>query len=90
LINQDYVTKLQSNIDKTYRILNYTRIKPRSRPPHKKSAYFTHPRFFSGQNRIKKCANYARKYGISWKHVPSESSRFVWTYKQTDEQTSRH
>ena len=31
-INQ-IVTKLQQNIDKTYRILNYTRIKPRSRPP---------------------------------------------------------
>ena len=28
-----------------YRILNYTRIKPRSRPPQKKSAYFTHPDF---------------------------------------------
>jgi hypothetical protein len=26
-----------------YRTLNYTRIKPRSRPPHKKSAYFIHP-----------------------------------------------
>jgi len=45
LINQDYVTKLQQNIDKTYRILNYTRIKPRSRPAQKKSAYFTHPDF---------------------------------------------
>jgi hypothetical protein len=33
------------NIDKTYCILNYTRIKPRSRPPHKKSAYFTQPDF---------------------------------------------
>ena len=48
---------------KTYRILNYTGIKPRSRTPRKKkSAYFTHPDFFSGQNRIKKCANYASKY----------------------------
>ena len=29
-----------------YRILNYTRIKPRSKPPQKKkSAYFTHPNF---------------------------------------------
>jgi hypothetical protein len=28
-----------------YRILNYTRIKPRSRPVQKKSAYFTHPDF---------------------------------------------
>ena len=28
-----------------YRILNCTRIKPRSRPPQKKSAYFTHPDF---------------------------------------------
>ena len=26
-------------------ILNYTRIKPRSSPPQKKSAYFTHPDF---------------------------------------------
>src|SRR5215475_2813999 len=38
--------KMLTNIDKTYRILNYTRIKPRSRPPqNKKSAYFTHPDF---------------------------------------------
>jgi hypothetical protein len=28
-----------------YRILNYTRIKPRSRTPQKKSACFTHPEF---------------------------------------------
>ena len=29
-----------------YCILNYTKIKPRSRPPQKKkSAYFTHPDF---------------------------------------------
>jgi hypothetical protein len=28
-----------------YHILNYTRIKPRSRPPQKKSTYFTHPNF---------------------------------------------
>jgi len=39
LINQDYVTKLQKNIDKTYRILNYTRIKPRSRTPQKKNPH---------------------------------------------------
>jgi hypothetical protein len=35
LIKQDCFTKLQQNIDETYRILNYTRIKPRSRPPQK-------------------------------------------------------
>ena len=62
MINQDYVTKLQYNIDKTYCILNYTRIKPRSRPPQKKSAYFTHPDF-SAAKLEKKCANYASKYG---------------------------
>ena len=28
-----------------YRILNYSRIKPRSRLPQKKFAYFTHPDF---------------------------------------------
>ena len=28
-----------------YCILSYTRIKPRSRPPQKNSAYFTHPDF---------------------------------------------
>ena len=49
MINKDYVTKLQKNIDKTYRILNYTRIKPRSRPPQKKSAYFTHPDFLAAK-----------------------------------------
>jgi hypothetical protein len=54
LINQDYVTKLQQKIDKTYRILNYTRIKPRSRPPQKEIRIFYAPRFFSGQNREKK------------------------------------
>ena len=37
--------KILTNIDKTYRILSYTRIKPRSRHPQKKSAYFTHPDF---------------------------------------------
>ena len=45
-----------------YGILNYTRIKPRSRPPQKKILIFYTPRFFSGQNRKKKCANYASKY----------------------------
>jgi hypothetical protein len=61
LIKQDYFTKLQYNIDKTYRILNYTRIKPRSRPPQKKSAYFTNPDF-SAAKLEKKCANCASKY----------------------------
>src|SRR5215475_6731853 len=55
--------KILTNIDKTYRILNYTKIKPRSRPPQKKIRIFYAPRFFSGQTR-KKCANYASKYGI--------------------------
>jgi len=63
LITQDYVTKLQQNIDKTYCILNYTRIKPRSKPPQIKSAYFTH-HDFSAAKTEKKSANYANKYGI--------------------------
>jgi len=46
-----------------YRILNYTRIKLRSRPPHKKSTYFMHPDFSVAKSE-KKCANYASKYGI--------------------------
>ena len=50
---------------KTYRILNYTRIKPRSRPPPKKIHIFYAPRFLNGQNRKKKCVNYASKYGNS-------------------------
>ena len=37
-----------------YRILNYTTIKPRSRPPQKKIRIFYAPRFFSGQNTLKK------------------------------------
>jgi len=38
--------KITKNIDKTYRILSYTRIKHRSRPPQKKkSVYFTYPDF---------------------------------------------
>ena len=48
-----------------YCILNYTRIKLRSRPPEKKSAYFTHPDFSAAKIK-KKCANYASKYGIYW------------------------
>jgi hypothetical protein len=52
--NSNYFTKLQYNIDKTYRIVNYTRIKPRSRPPQKKKfRIFYAPRFFSGQTRKK-------------------------------------
>jgi hypothetical protein len=52
-----------------YRILNYTKIKSRTRSPHtqKKSAYFTHPDF-SAAKIEKKCANYARKYG-SYEHL---------------------
>ena len=46
-----------------YCILNYTKIKPRSRPPQKKSAYFTLPDF-SAAKIEKKCANYTSKYGI--------------------------
>src|SRR5215467_12697100 len=42
------------NIDKTYRTLNYTRIKRRSRPPQKKIRIFYAPRFFSGQTRKKR------------------------------------
>ena len=34
-------------------VINYTRIKPRSRPPQKKIRIFYAPRFFSGQNRKK-------------------------------------
>ena len=56
--------KITIKFDKTYRILNYTKIKPRSRPPQKKNPIFYAPRFFSGQNRKEKCANYASKYGI--------------------------
>ena len=44
-------------------MLNYTRIKPRLRPPQKKSAYITHTDF-SAAKIEKKCANYASKYGI--------------------------
>ena len=43
----------KKNINKTYCILNYTRIKRRSRPPQKKIRIFYAPRFFSGQNRKK-------------------------------------
>ena len=44
-------------------MLSYTRIKPRSRPPSRKSAYFTHPDFSAAKIGIKKCANYASNYG---------------------------
>jgi hypothetical protein len=36
-----------------YRILSYTRVKPRSRRPPKKICIFYAPQFFSGQNRKK-------------------------------------
>ena len=42
-----------------YRILNYTRIKPRSRPSQKKFAYFTH-RDFSAPKIEKKSAHITR------------------------------
>ena len=68
MINRDYVTPLQENIDKTYRVLNYTRIKPRSRPPQKeKVRIFYAPRFFSGQNK-KKSAQITRANTV-YKHV---------------------
>jgi hypothetical protein len=41
-------------------------IKPRSRSPQKKSAYFTHPDFSEAKIE-KKCANYVSKYGNSAK-----------------------
>ena len=40
-------------LKKMYRILNYTKINPRSRPPQKKIRIFYAPRFFSGENRKK-------------------------------------
>jgi hypothetical protein len=46
-----------------YHILNYTRIKPTSRTPQKKSAYFKHPDFAAAKIE-KKRANYANKYGM--------------------------
>jgi len=56
-----------------YHILNYTRIKPRSRPPQKKSAYFRTP-IFQGPKQEKKCANYASKYGNIQQHLCSPTS----------------
>src|SRR5215471_13893446 len=74
--------KILTDIDKTYRILNYTGIKPRSRPPLKKSAYFTHPDF-SAAKIGKKSAQITRvntvyisticpnnRYGIYKYHLP--------------------
>jgi hypothetical protein len=61
--------KITIKIDKTYRILNYTRVKPRSKPPPKKSAYFTHPDF-SVAKLEKRCANYASKYGSCFTPPP--------------------
>jgi hypothetical protein len=52
-------------LKKTYRIHNYTRIKPRSRPPQKKSAYFTHPDFSAAK--IKKSAQITRENMVSCK-----------------------
>jgi hypothetical protein len=39
------------NIDKTYHILNHTRIKPRSRPPQKENPHILRTPIFSGQNK---------------------------------------
>ena len=54
------IYKLQQNIDNTYCILDYTRIKPRSRPPQKKSAYFTHADFSTAKIGKKKNAQITR------------------------------
>ena len=59
-----------------YRILSYTRIKPRSRHPQKNIRIFYAPRFFSGQNK-KKCANYASKYG-NWREDEDEDVSSNW------------
>ena len=58
MINQDYVTKLQCNIDRTYCILTFTRKNP-DQDLHKKIRIFYAPRIFSGQN-IKKSAQIMR------------------------------
>ena len=46
------------------RILNYTRIKPRSRPPQKKSAYFTHLDFSTARigKKVRKLREQIRYY----------------------------
>jgi hypothetical protein len=51
-----------------YCILNYTRIKPRSRPPQKKIHIFYAPRFFSGQNK-KKSAHITRANTVLWNEI---------------------
>ena len=51
-----------------YRILNYTRIKPRSRPPQKKSAYFTHPDFSATKMGKKVCKLHKQ---IQYNHLTS-------------------
>jgi hypothetical protein len=48
-----------------YRILNYTRIKPRLRPPQKKqSAYFMHPEFSAAkiEKKVRKLCEQIRYY----------------------------
>ena len=79
-----------------YRILNYTRIKPRSRPPQKKkSAYFTHPDFVakinkSGQitraNTVSARIRYWSIKKCRWNSTYEEAQQFI--KKQTSKKTS--
>jgi hypothetical protein len=74
-----------------YRIVNCTRIKPRSRPPQKKIPIFYAPRFFSSQNRKKKSAQITRAntvmcYGVvkhtahnvGWRKWNSNLTVMLW------------
>jgi hypothetical protein len=47
-------------------MLNYTRIKPRSRPPQKKWAYFTHPEFSAAkiEKKVRKLREQIRYYSL--------------------------
>jgi hypothetical protein len=59
-----------AHTDKNYRILNYTRIKPRSKPPHKKSAYFTHPDFSA--TKLENSAQFTRVNTVFTKLRPAQ------------------
>ena len=66
--------KITIKYDKTYHILNYTRIKPRSRSPQKKkSAYFTDSDFSTVkiEKKVRKLRQQIRYIGFQKSHASS-------------------
>jgi len=77
LINQDYVTKLQKNIDKTYRILSYTKIKPRSRLPQKKNQHILSTPIFQRPKQKKKVRKLRVQMKVNYKFLVTQYRKLL-------------